>query len=204
MTVRLAVLISGGGTTLQNFLNVIGEGKLDASVEVVISSKPNVEGLNKARRSRIPTEVVERRRFDTLAEFSDAITEIVDRCAVDLVILGGFLQRWLFSERYRGRVLNIHPGPLPKFGGQGMYGSHRVNEAVLAAGESESAATVIIADHEYDHGPVILAKSVPVLEGDTPDSLAARVFEAECEIYPEAVRIMVQRLGLGKETDASS
>ena len=197
MTARLGFLISGGGTTLQNFLNVIGEGKLDAEIVVVISSRPNVEGLNKARKARIPTEVVERRRYESLAEFSDAITEIIDRRDVDLVICGGFLQRWLFSPDYEGRVLNVHPGPLPKFGGQGMYG-HHVHEAVLAAVEKESAATVTIADHEYDHGPVLLQKSVLVLPDDTPETLAARVFEAECEIYPEAVRMLIERLGLDR------
>jgi len=197
MTVRLGFLLSGGGRSLQNFLDVIAEGKLDAEIVVVVSSRPNVEGLNKARKARIPTEVVERRRYQSLADFSVAITEIMERCDVDFVILGGFLQRWLFSKRYEGRVLNVHPGPLPKFGGQGMYG-HHVHEAVLAAGENESAATVIIADHEYDHGPTILEKPVPVLSDDTPESLAARVFEAECEIYPEAVRMLIKRLGLDR------
>ncbi|HLF78383.1 MAG TPA: phosphoribosylglycinamide formyltransferase [Dehalococcoidia bacterium] len=201
MTVKLGVLISGGGTTLQNFIDVIGAGKLDAEIKVVISSRANVEGVNRARRARIPTEVVERRRYDSIAEFSDAITEILDRCDIDLVVLAGLLQKYLFSERYEGRVLNIHPGPLPEFGGQGMYG-HHVHEAVLAAGVSESACCVIIADHEYDHGPVILQKSVPVLPDDTPETLDARVFEAECEAYPEAVRLMALRLGLGAAVDA--
>jgi phosphoribosylglycinamide formyltransferase-1 len=202
MTVRLGFLISGGGTTLQNFLKVIGEGKLEAEIAVVISSRPNVEGLNKARKARIATEVVERRHYDSLADFGDAITEIMDRCDVDLVICAGFLQRWLFSPRFEGRVLNIHPALLPKFGGQGMYG-HHVHEAVLAAGETESGATAIIADHEYDHGPVLIQKSVQVLPDDTPETLAARVFEAECEIYPEAVRMLVKRLGLERRTPAT-
>ena len=167
MSVKLGVLISGGGTTLQNFIDVIGAGQLDAKVQVVISSRPNVEGIERARRARIPTEVVERRRYDSVAEFSDAVTEILDRCDIDLVILAGLLQKYLFPERYEGRVLNIHPGPLPEFGGQGMYG-HHVHEAVLAAGVPTSACCVIIADHEYDHGPVIMRQDVPVLPGDTP------------------------------------
>jgi formyltetrahydrofolate-dependent phosphoribosylglycinamide formyltransferase len=201
VTIRLGVLISGGGTTLQNFIDVIGAGQLDAKIEVVISSRPNVEGVARARRARIPTEVVERRRYESVADFSAAVTEVLDRCDVDLVLLAGLLQKYLFSERYNGRVLNIHPGPLPEFGGQGMYG-HHVHEAVLAAGVPESACCVIIADYEYDHGPVILRKSVPVLPGDTPETLAARVFEAECEVYPEAVRLMAERLGLGATVDA--
>jgi formyltetrahydrofolate-dependent phosphoribosylglycinamide formyltransferase len=201
VTIKLGVLISGAGTTLQNLIDVIGAGRLDARIEVVISSRPNVEGLERARKARIPTEVVERRRFESLGDFSAAITEILDRCDVDLVLCAGFLQRYLFSERYAGRVLNIHPALLPKFGGQGMYGRH-VHEAVLAAGETESGCSVIIADHEYDHGPILLQKRVPVLPADTADSLAARVFEAECVAYPEAVRLMAQRLRPGAAIDA--
>jgi formyltetrahydrofolate-dependent phosphoribosylglycinamide formyltransferase len=201
MTLKLGVLLSGSGRTLQNFIDLIAAGELDASIEVVISSRPNVEGVERARRARIPTEVVERRRFDSLADYGAAITEVLDRCDVDLVLLAGYTQRYLFSERYAGRVLNIHPAPLPQFGGQGMYG-HHVHEAVLAAGVPESACHVIIADHEYDHGPSILHQKVPVLPGDTAETLAARVFEAECRIYPQAVRLMADRLGVSATVDA--
>ncbi len=187
MTIRAAVLISGGGTTLQNFLDCIGRGALDMKIEVVISSRPRVEGLEKARRARIPTEVIERQRYDNDEAYSAAITDVLSRLDIDLVLLAGYTRRYLFPERYRGRVLNIHPGLLPKYGGRGMYG-HHVHEAVLAAGETESGCTVIVADHEYDHGPILVERRVPVLPGDTPDTLAARIFEAECEAYPEAIR----------------
>ena len=193
MTLKLAVLISGGGTTLQNFINLIGLGKLDAKIEVVISSRPFVEGVERARRARIPTEVIERQRFESDEAYGAAITDVVDRCGVDLVLCAGFTRRYLFPERYKGRVLNIHPGLLPKFGGKGMYG-HHVHEAVLTAGETESGCTVHIADEEYDRGPILVQQRVPVLPGDTPETLAARVFEAECIAYPEAVRLMADRL----------
>jgi formyltetrahydrofolate-dependent phosphoribosylglycinamide formyltransferase len=193
--VRLAVLVSGGGTTLQNFLDRIADGRMDASVEVVISSNPAAFALDRAREAGIDTDVVRRRDFETQEAFSDAITAVLERYEFDLVALAGFTQRYVFPKRFEGRVLNVHPGLLPKFGGQGMWG-HHVHEAVLSAGETESGCSVIIADHEYDHGPVVVEKKVPVLPDDTPDTLAARVFEAEREAYPAAIRLMAKKLGL--------
>jgi formyltetrahydrofolate-dependent phosphoribosylglycinamide formyltransferase len=195
MTVRLAVLVSGGGTTLQNFLDVIAAGKLDASIEVVVSSTSNAYALERARNAGIETHVVRRRDYDSQEAFSEAITALLAPHHVDLVLGAGFLQRYIFPKQFEGRMLNVHPGLLPQYGGQGMYG-HHVHEAVLAAGEKQSGCSVIIADHEYDHGPTIAEQCVPVMADDTPESLAARVFEAECEAYPEAVRIMAKRIGL--------
>lgn len=195
MTTRLAVLVSGGGTTLQNFLDRIADGRMDASVEVVISSNPAAYALDRARGAGIDTHVVRRRDFETQEAFSEAITAALERYEFDLIALAGFTQRYIFPPRYEGRVLNVHPALLPKFGGQGMWGRH-VHEAVLAARESESGCSVIIADHEYDNGPVVVQKKVPVLPGDTPDTLAARVLEAEREAYPTAIRLMAKRLGL--------
>ena len=195
MTVNLAVLLSGGGRTLQNFIDEIGAGRLDARVQAVVSSNPDAGGVEKARAAGIPAHVVDRREFGDDESFSQQITSRLSRYEIDIVVLAGFLRRYLFPERYKGRVLNIHPALLPKFGGPGMYG-HRVHEAVLAAGETESGCTVHIADLEYDHGPVVLQKRVPVLPDDTPDTLAERVFQAECEAYPEAVQILAERLGL--------
>jgi phosphoribosylglycinamide formyltransferase-1 len=195
VTVRLAVLLSGGGRTLQNLLDRIADGRLDAEVAVVVSSNSTAFGLERARQAGIPTAVVRRRDFETADAFSEAITAAIGPYEVDLVILAGFTQKYLFPERYRGRVLNIHPALLPKYGGQGMYG-HHVHEAVLAAGETESGCTVHLADHEYDHGPILVQKRVPVLPGDTPETLAERVFEAESEAYPEAIQLVAERLGV--------
>jgi folate-dependent phosphoribosylglycinamide formyltransferase PurN len=181
VTVHLAVLVSGGGTTLQNFLDVIAAGELDARIEVVVSSTSNAYALERARAAGIDTHLVRRRDYETQEAFSEAITRVLSRYDIDLVLGAGFLQRYVFPPRYEGRMLNVHPGLLPKYGGQGMWG-HHVHEAVLAAGEKESGCTVIV--------------RVPVLPGDTPETLAARVFEAECEVFPEAVRILAKRLGL--------
>ena len=191
MTVNLALLISGGGTTLQNFIDKIADGSLDARIRVVVASRRNIAGIERAEKAGLPVEIVERRKFDSPEAFSEAVTAAFERYEVDLVLLAGLLQKYLFPPRWAGRVLNVHPGLLPKYGGQGMWG-HHVHEAVLAAGEPESGCTVIIADHEYDHGPAVLERRVPVLHGDTPETLAARVFEAECEAYPEAVRMFAE------------
>ena len=193
MTVRLGILVSGTGSGLQNFIDLISTGYLDAKIQVVISSRPRVLALERARKARIPTEIIERRLYDSDQAFSAAITDVLQRAQVDLVLCVGFLRKYLFPEPYKGRVLNVHPALLPKYGGQGMYG-HHVHEAVLAAGETESGCTIHITDEEYDHGPIILQRTVPVLPDDTPDSLAERVQAAERDAYPEAVRIMMDRL----------
>ena len=195
MTVRLAVLVSGGGTTLQNFLDRIADGGLDARLEVVVSSNSTAYALERARAAGIDTHVVRRRDFETQEAFSEAITKALESYEIDVVAGAGFLQRYIFPPRYEGRVLQVHPGLLPKYGGQGMYGLH-VHEAVLAAGESESGCTVFIANHEYDRGPTLVEKRVPVLPDDTPEMLAARVFVEECEAYPEAIRMLAAKLGL--------
>ncbi len=195
MTIKLAVLLSGTGRTLQNFLDEIAAGRLNASVQVVVSSSSTAYGLDRAREAGIDAHVVRRRDFETQETFSEAITAEIDGYDVDLILGAGFTQLYKFPPRFAGRMLNMHPALLPKFGGQGMYG-HHVHAAVLAAGETESGCTVHIADHEYDRGPNVLQKTVPVLPGDTPETLAQRVFEAECEAYPEAVRLVAAKLGL--------
>ena len=196
MTIRLGVLVSGGGTGLQNFIDEIGAGRLDARIAVVISSRPRVAALERAFRARIPTEIIERRLYESDEAFSAAITDVLDRSEVDLVLQAGLTRRYLFPERLRGRVLNVHPALLPKYGGKGMYG-HHVHEAVIAAGEVESGCTVHLTNERYDEGPIILQRRVPVLPGDTPDTLAQRVQAAEREAYPEAVRLLAAKLGLG-------
>lgn len=197
MTLRLAVLVSGSGRTLQNFLDVIARGELDARVEVVVSSLRDAYALERARQAGIDTHVVRRRDFESQEAFSDAVTNVLEPYRPDLILGAGYLQRYVFPRKYRGRVLQVHPGLLPQYGGQGMYG-HHVHEAVLAAGEKESGCTIFVATHEYDRGPTVLERRVPVLPDDTPELLAARVFEAECDAYPEGVRIVAERLGLGK------
>jgi len=192
--VRLGVLLSGSGRTLQNLIDRIQDGSLPARIEVVISSHPNVKGLERAEKKKIPAVTVDYKSFPDPRAFSDAITQQLDRHPVDLVVMAGFIRRYLFPKKYEGRVLNIHPALLPDFGGKGFHGE-KVHEAVLKAGAKESGCTVHIADLEYDRGPIVLQKRVPVLPGDTAETLAARVFEAECEAYPEAIRRLAAERG---------
>jgi len=187
--IRLGVLLSGSGRTLQNLIDRIQDGSLPARIEVVISSHPGVKGLDRAEKAKIPAVTVDFKTFPDDRAFSDAVTKQLDRHPVDLVIMAGFIRRYLFPKKFEGRVLNIHPALLPDFGGKGYHGE-KVHRAVLEKGVKETGCTVHIADLEYDRGPILLQKRVPVLPGDTPETLAARVFEAECEAYPEAIRRM--------------
>ena len=184
-TVRLGVLLSGTGRTLANLLGYIDRGELDRTVACVISDRDFVQGIQIGRDHEIPT-FVERD--------PDPTFDLLRRHDVDLVCLAGYLRLLPIAEDFAGKVLNIHPALLPKFGGKGFYG-HHVHEAVLAAGERESGCTVHYCDNEYDRGPILLQKTVPVLPEDDPDTLAARVFEAECAAYPEAIRLHARRLG---------
>lgn len=191
--VQLGVLLSGGGRTLQNLIDRIAQGSLPARIEVVVSSHPGTKGLDRANAAGIPAVAVPYKDYPDAKAFSAAVTEVLDRHPLDLVLMAGFIRRYLFPARYEGRVLNIHPALLPKFGGKGFWG-HHVHEAVLAAGEKESGCTVHVADRRYDRGPIVLQRKVPVLPGDTPDALAERVFQAECEAYPEAILRVAGRL----------
>lgn len=191
--VRLAVLVSGGGTTLQNLIDRIADGRLSAKIVLVLASKPTAFGIQRAERAGLPTVVVERTSHPTIESFSAAIFDRCRESRASLVCLAGFLQLLRIPPDFTGRVLNIHPALLPAFGGKGMYGRH-VHEAVMAAGEKVSGCTVHIVDDEYDHGPIIVQVRVPVSAGDTPESLAARVFSAECDAYPEAIRLVTAQL----------
>lgn len=201
--VRLAILISGNGRTLQNFIDLIEKGDLPARIQVVISSRAGAFGVERARKHGLSVEVVPRRTYPSPEAFSNAITGVLDRYGIDLVLMAGFLCLYRIPPRYANRVMNIHPALLPAFGGPGMYG-HRVHEAVLAAGVKESGCTVHLADNLYDHGPILLKRTVPVLPQDTPQSLAERVFREECVAYPEAVRQYADKILNTRATDGNS
>jgi phosphoribosylglycinamide formyltransferase-1 len=188
---RIAVLLSGSGRSLQNLIDRRRAGEVPAQIVLAISNKADAFGLDRARQAGIATYVVAKKDHPG-EQFSQRIFELCREAEVDLVCLAGFLQLLNISDDFVDRVLNIHPALLPKFGGHGMYG-HHVHEAVLAAGEKVSGCTVHLATNEYDRGPILVQKQVPVLPGDTADMLASRVFEAECEAYPEAIRLMAER-----------
>jgi len=184
---RLVVLISGGGTTLRNLLAVIERGELAARVELVISSRADARGLEYARQAGIPLQVLRRSDVASDEVYGEAIFAAARAARAELVVMAGFLKFVPIPADFEHRVMNIHPGLIPAFCGQGMYG-HHVHEAVLEYGAKISGCTVHFVDNEYDHGPIILQQVVPVLDDDTPETLAARVFEAECVVYPEALR----------------
>ncbi len=185
---RLGVLVSGSGTTLQNFLDREKAGSLPATVALVVSSDAEAYAGERARRAGKALEVVSWRKDVGSGAFSEAITKALQRESVDLVVMAGFLRLYQFPPAFAGRVLNIHPALLPAFGGRGMYGK-RVHEAVLKSGVKVTGCTVHYADQAYDRGPIVLQRTCPVLEGDTPESVAKRVFELEKEAYPEAVAL---------------
>jgi len=189
--IKLGVCISGGGTTLLNFADRIADGRLHASVEIVVASRRKIKGVDRAQAAGLPVAVVHRKRYPDVEAFSHAVFDALRRAQVDLVTLAGWLWLVRIPGDFIGRVMNVHPGLIPSFCGDQYYG-HHVHEAVLAYGAKVSGCTVHFADNAYDHGPVIVQRPVPVLEDDTPDTLAARVFEQECEAYPEAIELFRQ------------
>jgi formyltetrahydrofolate-dependent phosphoribosylglycinamide formyltransferase len=188
---RFGVLLSGAGRTLENLLAVIRRGELDAEIVAVVSSVEGVRGLDVAREAGIPAGVVTRRDAPDVMGYSQKVYDAFAPYDIDLVIMAGFLRRVLVLPGWEGRILNIHPALLPDAAeyaaGRGRYGE-RVHEAVLARGDTVSGATVHVVTDVYDDGPPLLRAEVPVLPGDTPETLGTRVFHAECDLYPEAIR----------------
>ncbi|HET6247348.1 MAG TPA: phosphoribosylglycinamide formyltransferase [Tepidisphaeraceae bacterium] len=186
--IKLAVLVSGSGTTLQNMIDLVAAKQLDVQLRLVIGSRPEVRGLQRAAAAKIMNFAVARADFHNCAAFSKAVFSLCDDAEVDLVCLGGWLCLLEIPPKYQGRVMNIHPALLPSFGGKGMYGM-RVHQAVIAQGCKVSGCTVHFVDAGYDTGPIIIQRTCPVLEDDTADTLAHRVFEEEKIAYPEALRL---------------
>jgi phosphoribosylglycinamide formyltransferase 1 len=188
---RLAVLLSGGGTTLQNLIDSIEAGKLSATIVVVISSHPNAYGLVRAKRHGLQAICIPWKAYRDAGAFNVELNRTLDRFTPDLIALAGFLRIYRYAPHFHGRVINIHPSLIPAFCGHGFYGM-RVHQAALAYGVKVSGCTVHFADQEYDHGPIILQRVVPVLDHDTPEDLAARVAIEERKAYPEAVQLFAE------------
>ncbi|MEJ2152236.1 MAG: phosphoribosylglycinamide formyltransferase [Gemmatimonadota bacterium] len=178
--VRVAVFASGGGTNLEALLEAL-DPQPAAEIALVVSDRDRVFALERAARHGVATAIVTH-------DDGESIVELLETHAIDWVVLAGYLRIVppAVVQRYRGRMLNIHPALLPKFGGPGMYGE-RVHAAVLEAGESESGATVHLVDELYDHGPIVAQRKVRVHPDDSPERLAARVLEVEHELLPEVV-----------------
>lgn len=187
---RLAVFVSGGGTNLQALIDACRSRAIDAEIAAVVSNNSKAYGLERARKAGIPAFHISKVRYSAADQYLSAIRQVLRDGEVGLIVLAGYM-KLLPPEvvrAYYGRIINIHPALLPKYGGKGMYGMN-VHQAVLAAGEKFSGATVHIVDERYDQGPILIQRRVPVEKGDTPDTLAARVLQVEHQILPLAVAL---------------
>jgi len=185
---RVAVLLSGSGTTLENLFVRREAGELPVEIVCVVSSRADAFGLERARRRNVPTALVKRKEHKDVAEFSRLIFEALKPHRPELICLAGFMSLLRIPDEFQGRIMNVHPALLPAFGGKGYYG-HHVHEAVLEHGCKITGCTVHFVDNQYDHGPIILQQALAVREDDTPDTLAERVQAAERELFPEAIRL---------------
>ena len=189
--ISLAVLISGTGRTLKNLLERIEAGTLGADIRLVIASTPQAKGLQYAEQAGIPIQIIERKDHESREAFSQAIFRHCDEADVDYVVLAGYIKLLAIPETYKNRVLNIHPSLVPAFSGKGYFGDY-VHQAVLQYGAKVTGCTVHFVDNEYDHGPVVLQKTIDVLETDTVSTLNDRVFEVERVAYPEAIQLLAE------------
>jgi len=187
---RVAVLLSGSGTSLENLFDHI-DGGLPAEIVCVVASKKSAFGLERAERRGVPAIAVPRREYADSAAFNDALHEALEPFAPDLVCLLGFLSIFELRGRYEGKTLNVHPALVPAFSGKGFYG-HHVHEAVLEKGVRVTGATVHYASDEYDEGPILLQDTVEVRDDDTLESLAARVQALERELVPKAIQLIAE------------
>jgi len=190
---KISVFASGSGSNLQSIIDQIEQGHLAAEIAFVLSNNSSSRALERARTHKIRAIHFSTKQYPDPAIYADTLLQLHRESGVDLVLLAGYMKLLpiSFVRAYRGRILNIHPALLPKFGGQGMYGIH-VHEAVIRAGEKESGASVHAVTENYDEGPVLLQEKVPVLPGDTPEILAKRVLEAEHRIYPRAIGLVLE------------
>ena len=190
---KIAVLISGGGRTLKNFIDLATDGELTVDIRLVVSSSAKAGGLEFAAEAGIEAHVIRREQFETGSAgdqlFGDAVFGACRAAGVDYVVMAGFLKLAPVPDDFAGRVLNIHPALIPAFCGPGMFG-HRVHQAVLDAGVKVTGCTVHFVDNVYDHGPIIWQQPVPVFDDDTADTLAKRVFEVEKEAYPHVLKLL--------------
>ncbi len=183
---RIAVLISGAGSTLQNLIQRNLCGELPVDFQLVVSSCGKAAGLEYAREAGIRSEVVARKSFSDDAAHSQRIFSLCREQKVQLVVMGGYIEHLQITDDFVNRVVNIHPALIPAFSGQGFYG-RRVHQAALDYGVKLSGCTVHFVDDQYDHGPIIAQRACPVFEVDTAESLAGRVAELERQLYPEVI-----------------
>lgn len=193
--VRLAVFISGSGTNLQSIIDRCADGTIPADVALVVSSSPEAYGLVRAEKAGIETAVYRRKDFPDGRAADDHLLGLLAGRRIDLIVLAGYLKMVAPAVigRFKGRIVNIHPGLLPAYGGKGMYG-HFVHEAVIKAREKETGVTIHVVDEIYDHGAILACQKVPVFPEDTPDELAARVLKVEHTLYPRVLKELVETI----------
>lgn len=191
---QIGFLLSGSGSTLQNFLDLEAGGNLRGHIAAVISSKPNVQGLERSRTRSIPSYVVDYKEYKSdLGLYSRRITELFQKHGVELVLMGGFLSFYEVPPVYAHKVLNVHPSLIPAFCGQGMYGA-KVHQKVLEYGVKYTGCTVHLVDNHYDNGPIVAQAVVPVADDDTVESLSGKVQKAERALYPQVVNDFIAGL----------
>ena len=191
---HISVFASGRGSNFQALLQAIEEKKIpNADIVLVLSNNSDAGALEVARAHNIPAVHLSQKQFATEAEFNRKLLQTLEDHHANFIALAGYMKRIdpALIQRYRNRMINIHPALLPAFGGKGMYGLH-VHEAVIASGARITGATVHIVDEQYDHGPIVLQSAVGVEDRDTPETLASRVLEIEHQLYPEAVRLFAE------------
>ena len=188
MTLRLAILASHGGSNAQAIIDACRDGRIDADVRVLISNNSDSLAMDRARAAGIPALHLSSQTHRDPAKLDDAILAALVEHDVNLVALAGYMKKLgpRTLARFRGRIVNVHPALLPKFGGHGMYGM-RVHQAVIAAGEKKTGVTIHLVDEDYDTGPTLAQHELPVLPGDTAETLAARVLELEHALYVETL-----------------
>ncbi len=186
---KIAVFVSGGGSNFKAIHHQIIQGNILGKIVMVFSNNPNCGAIKFAEENSIPIFIINAARYPNAHTRDEFLLETCLKAEIDLICLAGFMKMLPQNivKQYEYRILNIHPGLLPEFGGKGFYGT-RVHEAVINTGKRESGATVHFVDEIYDHGPIILQKKVEVMETDTPESLAARVLKLEHELFPEVVK----------------
>ncbi len=196
---RIAVFASGEGTDLQSIIDACKDGRIDGRVVLVISNNRHAGALERGRTVGAKAVHWSEKRAGSPERFETELKYILRDAQTDLIVLAGYMKLMPqgIVKEYEGRMLNVHPALLPKFGGKGYYGM-RVHEAVLAAGETESGATVHFVDAEYDHGVAFMQESVPVHRDDTPESLRARVLELEHRLLPAAIARFIELRRAGK------
>ena len=190
---RIAIFASGGGSNAEAIIRAASEGRLSAEVGLVVSNNADAGVLQRAKALEVNYTTIDQRNFDSEDSYINALFNVLDENGIDFIALAGYLKlvQPKLINKYKNKITNIHPALLPSFGGKGFYGK-KVHEAVLEAGCKVSGVTVHLVSESYDRGPIISQLTVPVLEDDNPESLAARVLIAEHQIYPEALQLFAE------------